>query len=306
MMNKADIVIVGAGPAGLTAAIYARRAGMSTVIFEGEIYGGQIVNTPEVENYPGIANISGFDLAMNLYNQASDLGAEFIMESVVAIEGNAADGFLVRSERTDVKAGAVVIATGAKNRHLGLPNEDLLLGHGISYCATCDGSFFRGKIVAVNGGGNTAVEDALYLADIASKVYLIHRRNEFRAEENLVARARDNEKIEIVTPKNVTGLNGEDKLTSILVTDTATGLQEEIAVDALFIAIGQVPSSSAFTNVASLENGYIVAGEDCRTGSEGIFVAGDVRTKTVRQLTTAAADGAVAALAACEFVRSKR
>ncbi|SCW57550.1 thioredoxin reductase (NADPH) [Ruminococcaceae bacterium YRB3002] len=299
----ADIVIIGGGPAGLTAAVYARRAGMETVVFEGAMYGGQIVNTPEVENYPGIPKISGFDLAMSLYNQASDLGAEFVMEAVVAIERYGERDWLVRSEYSSVKAKAVIIATGANNRHLGLENEDLLLGRGISYCATCDGAFFKNKVVAVNGGGNTAVEDALYLAGIASKVYLIHRRTAFRAEQRLVERAISTENMEIVTPKTVTALHGEDRLTGITVRDAETGEESEISLDALFVAIGQVPAAAPFAGLTVQENGYIKAGEDCLTGTEGIFVAGDVRTKAVRQLTTAASDGAVAALAACEYVR---
>lgn len=300
----ADIVIIGAGPAGMSAAVYARRAGMSTVVYEANMFGGQIVNTPEVENYPAIKKISGFDFAMGLYEQASELGAEFRMEPVVAIQGDAGSGFTVRSELSSEPAKAVIIATGASNRHIGIADEERLTGHGVSYCATCDGAFFKGKEVAVFGGGNTAVEDALYLAGLASKVYLIHRRNQFRAEQKLVDMAKANDKIEIVTPKIVTGLKGTDKLTAISVTDMADGREQMIDVDALFIAIGQIPAAEPFKTVVDQENGYIIAGEDCKTSAEGIFVAGDGRTKTVRQLTTAASDGAVAALAACDFVRS--
>ncbi len=300
----ADIVIIGAGPAGMSAAVYARRAGMSTVVYEANMFGGQIVNTPEVENYPAIKKISGFDFAMGLYEQASELGAEFRMEPVVAIQGDAKSGFTVRSEFSSEPAKAVIIATGASNRHIGIEDEERLTGHGVSYCATCDGAFFKGKEVAVFGGGNTAVEDALYLAGIASKVYLIHRRNQFRAEQKLVDMAKASDKIEIVTPKIVTGLKGTDKLTAISVTDMADGREQMIDVDALFIAIGQIPAAEPFKTVVDQENGYIIAGEDCKTSAEGIFVAGDGRTKTVRQLTTAASDGAVAALAACDFIRS--
>ena len=300
----ADIVIIGAGPAGMSAAVYARRAGMSTVVYEANMFGGQIVNTPEVENYPAIKKISGFDFAMGLYEQASELGAEFRMEPGVAIQGDAKSGFTVRSELSSEPAKAVIIATGASNRHIGIEDEERLTGHGVSYCATCDGAFFKGKEVAVFGGGNTAVEDALYLAGIASKVYLIHRRNQFRAEQKLVDMAKASDKIEIVTPKIVTGLKGTDKLTAISVTDMADGREQMIDVDALFIAIGQIPAAEPFKTVVDQENGYIIAGEDCKTSAEGIFVAGDGRTKTVRQLTTAASDGAVAALAACDFIRS--
>ncbi len=303
-MTMADIVIIGAGPAGMSAAIYARRAGMETVVFEGNMYGGQIVNTPEVENYPAIQKISGFDFAENLYNQMKDLGAKVKFEPVVAIEGDAETGFTVRSEYSSEHAKAVIIATGAKNRHIGIENEERLTGHGISYCATCDGAFFKGKEVAVFGGGNTAVEDALYLANLASKVYLVHRRNQFRAEETLVNSAKSNPVIETVTPAIVTGLKGDSKLTAIAVSDVSTGRERMIDVDALFIAIGQIPAAAPFANIVDQQDGYIVAGEDCKTSAKGIFVAGDGRTKSVRQLTTAAADGAVAALAACEFARS--
>lgn len=302
----ADIVIIGAGPAGMSAAIYARRAGMSTVVYEASMYGGQIVNTPEVENYPAIQKISGFDFATNLYEQMTNLGAELRMEPVVAIEGDAASGYKVRSEYSSEDARAVIIATGAKNRQMGIDGEERLTGHGISYCATCDGAFFKGQDVAVFGGGNTAVEDALYLANMCNKVFLVHRRNEFRAENALVEQARANDKIEIITPKIVTGLKGEDKLTAISLTDMADGREQMIDVAALFVAIGQVPAAAPFANLVAQENGYIVAGEDCKTSAEGIFVAGDGRTKNVRQLTTAAADGAVAALAACDFVRANR
>lgn len=300
----ADIVIIGAGPAGMSAAVYARRAGMSTVIYEANMFGGQIVNTPEVENYPAIQRISGFDFANNLYTQASDLGAEFRMEPVLSVTGDAKSGFNVKGEFTSEDAKAVIIATGAKNRNIGIDGEARLTGHGVSYCATCDGAFFKGKPVAVFGGGNTAVEDALYMAGVASKVYLIHRRNQFRAEQALVDRAVSNENIEIITPKIVTGLKGEDKLTAIAITDMADGREQMIDVDALFIAIGQIPQADIFESLVKLENGYVVAGEDCHTSAEGIFVAGDGRTKAVRQLTTAASDGAVAALAACDFIRS--
>jgi len=301
----ADIVIIGAGPAGMSAGIYARRAGMSTVIFEGNMYGGQIVNTPEVENYPAIQKISGFDFATNLYNQVTELGAEVRMEPIVSLEGSADTGFTVRSEYSSETAKAVILATGARNRSIGIDGEDRLLGRGVSYCATCDGAFFKGRQVAVFGGGNTAVEDALYLANLASKVYLIHRRNQFRAEAALVEQAKANSNIEIVTPCIVTGLKGEDKLTAIEVTDVADGKMKMIDVDALFIAIGQIPAAAPFANIVELDNGYVVAGEDCKTSAPGIFVAGDGRTKTVRQLTTAASDGAVAAIAACDFIRSR-
>lgn len=299
----ADIIIVGAGPAGLSAAIYARRAGMNTVVYEAESYGGQIINTPEIENYPAIAKISGFDFADGLYKQAEALGAEIKFDKVTEIkpiEG----GFEVSTEYSGTETcKAVVLAVGAKNRHMGIDREEELIGKGISYCATCDGSFYKGKTVAVTGGGNTAVEDAIYLCGIVEKVYLIHRRNEFRAEETLVNAAKALPNLEMVTPYVVKELRGEPKLSSIVLENREDGSEKELTVDGLFVAIGQEPATASFKDLVTLTGGYIEAGEDCRTNVPGIFAAGDGRTKKVRQLTTACADGAVAALAAVDFIK---
>ena len=299
----ADIIIVGAGPAGLSAAIYARRAGMDTVLYEGEMYGGQIINTPEIENYPAIAKISGFDFAQDLYNQAMNLGAVLEFDRVSGISKNDS-GFEVTldSGKTDT-AKAVILAVGASNRHLGIDREEELLGKGISYCATCDGAFYKDKVVAVNGGGNTAVEDAIYLAGIASKVYLIHRRNEFRADEVLVEAAKKLENLEIVTPYVIETLEGEPKLNCLGLTSKEDGSSKKIDVDGLFVAIGQEPKTADFKDLITLQGGYIEAGENCKTNVEGIFAAGDARVKKVRQLTTACADGAVAALAAIDYIK---
>lgn len=299
----ADIIIVGAGPAGLSAAIYARRAGMDTVLYEGEMYGGQIVNTPEVENYPAIAKISGFDFAQDLYNQAVNLGAKLEFDRVSGVV-KTDSGFEVTldSGKKDT-AKAVILAVGASNRHMGIAREDELLGKGISYCATCDGAFYKGKTVAVTGGGNTAVEDAVYLAGIASKVYLIHRRNEFRADDVLVEAAKKIPNLEMVTPYVVESLLGEPKLSSLELTNREDGSKKTIEVDGLFVAIGQEPKTADFKDLVTLSGGYIEAGEDCHTNVKGIFAAGDGRTKKVRQLTTACADGAVAALAAVDFIK---
>jgi len=299
----ADIIIVGAGPAGLSAAIYARRAGMDTVLYEGEMYGGQIVNTPEVENYPAIAKISGFDFAQDLYNQAINLGAKLEFDRVSGVV-KTDSGFEVSldSGKKDT-AKAVILAVGASNRHMGIAREDELLGKGISYCATCDGAFYKGKTVAVTGGGNTAVEDAIYLAGIASKVYLIHRRNEFRADDVLVEAAKKIPNLEMVTPYVVESLLGEPKLSSLELTNREDGSKKTIEVDGLFVAIGQEPKTADFKDLVTLSGGYIEAGEDCHTNVKGIFAAGDGRTKKVRQLTTACADGAVAALAAVDFIK---
>ena len=299
----ADIIIVGAGPAGLTAAIYARRAGMNTVVYEAESYGGQIINTPEIENYPAIAKISGFDFADGLYKQAEALGAEIKFDKVTEIrpvEG----GFEVATEYSGTETcKAVVLAVGAKNRHMGIAREEELTGKGVSYCATCDGAFYKGKTVAVTGGGNTAVEDAIYLCGMAEKVYLVHRRNEFRAEETLVNAAKAIENLEFVTPYVVKELKGEPKLSSVVLENREDGSEKELTVDGLFVAIGQEPATASFKDLVTLSGGYIEAGEDCRTNIPGIFAAGDGRTKKVRQLTTACADGAVAALAAVDFIK---
>ncbi len=299
----ADIIIVGAGPAGLSAAIYARRAGMNTVVYEAESYGGQIINTPEIENYPAIAKISGFDFADGLYKQAEALGAEIKFDKVTEIrpvEG----GFEVATEYSGTETcKAVVLAVGAKNRHMGIAREEELTGKGVSYCATCDGAFYKGKTVAVTGGGNTAVEDAIYLCGMAEKVYLVHRRNEFRAEETLVNAAKAIENLEFVTPYVVKELKGEPKLSSVILENREDGSEKELTVDGLFVAIGQEPATASFKDLVTLSGGYIEAGEDCKTNIPGIFAAGDGRTKKVRQLTTACADGAVAALAAVDFIK---
>ena len=299
----ADVIIIGAGPAGLSAAIYVQRAGRSALVLEAYTYGGQIVNTPEVENYPGIAKISGFDLATALYEQATALGAELVFDRAVKLEEQDGMKKITTESGAEYIAKAVILATGAKNRHLGIDREEELTGRGISYCATCDGAFFKGKPVAVNGGGNTALEDALFLSNYCSKVYIIHRREGFRGEPGQLESLRQKENVEFVLNATVTGLIGDPKLSAVEVTDKNTGDKRELAVNGLFIAIGQEPDNQAFSDLVELDKaGYITAGEDCRTKTPGIFTAGDCRTKTVRQLTTAAGDGAVAALAACSYL----
>lgn len=299
-----DILIVGAGTAGLTAAIYARRAGKSVVIYESESYGGQIINTPEIENYPGIKNVSGYKFATDLYEQAMALGTEFIYDMIMSIEGDSKTGFTCTTEfGKKVEGKTIILACGAKNRHLGIPMEERLTGRGVSYCATCDGAFFKGKDVAVNGGGNTALEDAIYLSGLCNKVYLIHRREEFRGEQALVDIVKKTPNIELVLNSTVKELCGEKKLEGIITKDTVTSGESRIDVEALFVAIGQVPSNAPFANLVNLDSaGYVIAGEDCKTNVPGIFAAGDGRTKTLRQLTTAAADGAIAAVGACDFI----
>ena len=298
----ADIIIIGAGTAGLTAAIYALRAGKSVLLFEGLSVGGQIINTPDVENYPGIAHTSGFEFASGLFEQARSFGAEIRYEAVKELR-NENGKWQVLTGKDTYEAGAVILATGAKNRPLGLAREQELTGKGISYCATCDGMFYRGKDVAVAGGGNTALEDARFLSNYCSKVYLVHRRDAFRGDEKNVERLREKENVEFVLNANVTSVTGESRVEGIEVTDKFSGQVRQIPVSGLFIAVGQMPANEAFSNVVSLdEKGYIIAGENCETGTPGIYAAGDCRTKEVRQLTTAAADGAVAALAASKYL----
>lgn len=293
-----DIIIVGAGTAGLTAAIYARRAGRSVLLFEAVAYGGQIINTPDIENYPGIAHISGFDFATALYQQAMDLGAELKYERVVRVE-SLRDKKIVHTEKGAYEAGAVILATGAKNRPLGLEREEEMIGRGVSYCATCDGMFFRGKDVVVAGGGNTALEDAAFLANYCRRVYLVHRRDAFRGSAQTAEKLAKTDNVEFVLNSRVTKILGDQKVEGVEVTNKLTGEIRTIPAAALFIAVGQMPDNGAFSDLVTIgEGGYIAAGEDCRTKTHGIYTAGDCRAKTVRQLTTAAADGAVAALAA--------
>ncbi|MDO5481019.1 MAG: thioredoxin-disulfide reductase [Candidatus Saccharibacteria bacterium] len=297
-----DIIIVGAGPAGLTAAIYGQRAAKKVLVLEAKSYGGQIINTLDIENYPAEAHVSGFDFATKLYNQAKELGAEIKFEKVLEIR-DFGEKKEVETGKEKYTAKTVILTTGSKNRKLGLAGEDELTGKGISYCATCDGAFYKKKKVAVVGGGNTALGDALYLADVAEKVYLIHRRDEFRGEEAVVEQLKKRENVELIYNSQVTKLVSEGKLTGLEVTDKE-GKTQKIKVDGLFIAIGRIPENDAFSELIELDAaGYVVAGEDCRTNVPGIFVAGDNRAKEVRQLVTATSDGAVAATAAVKYLR---
>ncbi len=296
-----DIIIIGAGPAGLTAAIYARRALKKTMILEATSYGGQIINTLDIENYPSTPHISGFDLATNMYQQAKELGTEFIFEKAITIKKDKKE-IIVETKNHTYQSKTLIIATGLDNRKLGIEKEKELLGKGISYCATCDGNFYKEKEVAVVGGGNTALEDALYLSNLAKKVYLIHRRDQFRANEIEVEKCKKQKNIEFVLNSNIKKLIGENNLNAIEVENN----QEEkriINVSGLFIAIGKVPENENFKKLIHLDNnGYIIAGEDCHTNIEGIFVAGDNRTKELRQLVTATSDGAIAATEAIKYL----
>lgn len=296
--EKFDVIIIGAGTAGLSAAIYAARASANVLVLEESSYGGQIIYSAEVENYPGIKHISGFQFATDLYEQAVGVGAEIRFEKVIGIkvldEKEQTHNKAVYTENKEYLSKAIIIATGSRNRRLGLEREQQLTGSGISYCAACDGAFFKGRTVAVFGGGNTAFEDAIFLSGYCRKVYMIHRRNEFRAEKSLVERLGQKENVEYLLNCTVAALNGSDKLESVELSDGKT-----LKIDAIFVAIGREPQNEIYKEIINLDDyGYIIAGEDCKTNTEGIFAVGDCRTKHVRQLVTAASDGAVAALAA--------
>ncbi|MDD7403438.1 MAG: thioredoxin-disulfide reductase [Butyribacter sp.] len=301
-----DIIIVGAGTAGLSAAIYSLRAGKSVLVLEQQpSYGGQIVNASKVENYPGIPEISGFEFAKSLYEQAVGLGAEVIFQKVIRIEEQAPNK-VVCTEKDSWECKSIILATGAKKRPLGVPGEETFAGKGVSYCATCDGMFFRGKEVAVAGGGNTALEDANFLANYCSKVTVIHRRDTFRGDKKSLMRLQAKQNVTFLLDSEVVELLGENMLSGIKVRNKKNGKVTEVPVSGLFIAVGQMPDSEVFSDQVETDQlGYIVANEDCKTNKEGIFVAGDCRTKTVRQLTTAASDGAIAGIAACEWCDGK-
>ena len=296
-----DILIIGAGPAGLTSAIYGRRALKEVLVLEAVSYGGQIINTLDIENYPVEAHISGFDFATKLYNQAKDLGAEIKYEKVVDLIDKKDYKEVITTKNT-YQAKTVIIATGSSNRKLGLELEEELIGKGISYCATCDGNFYKDKSVAVVGGGNTALEDCLYLSNICKKVYLIHRRDEFRGDLSVVEKLKEKDNVEFIYNSNITKLIANQVLEKIEVTDKDQNTSE-LEVSGLFVAIGRVPETENFKKLIKTDNnGYIEAKENCHTNIEGIFVAGDIRVKDLRQLVTATSDGAVAATEAVKYL----
>ncbi len=298
-----DIIIVGAGPAGLTAALYATRARKKVLVLEALSYGGQIINTLEIDNYPVAPHISGFDFAEKLYNQVLELGVDFKFEKVIEIKNNKNYKEVVTKENT-YQGKTLILATGSENRKLGLEKEQDFVGCGVSYCATCDGAFYKNKEVAVVGGGNTAIEDALYLSDIASRVYLIHRRDQFRADNVSIQKLKDKKNVEILYNNRVTKLIGDRKLEGILVSDK-NNVEKEISICGLFIAVGRIPENENFRKLIELDDsGYIVSNELCHTNVPGIFVAGDNRVKELRQLVTATSDGAIAATEAIKYLNS--
>ena len=288
-----DLIIIGSGPAGLSAAVYGRRAGFSTLVIEkNPMSGGQVLNTYEVDNYLGLPGINGFDMGMKFREHAEKMQAEFIEADVLGVE-DMGDYKLVKTTDGDYEAKGVIIASGASHSHLGVPGEEELSGMGVSYCATCDGAFFRGKTVAVIGGGDVAVEDAIFLARACEKVYLIHRRDSLRAAQSLQDTMLALPNVEVCWNSVVESINGEGRVNSITLVHKNGGTKSELAVQGVFIAVGIKPNSESFiTNIAADEKGYLIAGEDCATSMPGVFAAGDIRTKKLRQIVTAVADGA--------------
>lgn len=297
-----DVIIVGGGPAGLSAALYALRAGKRVLVLEKNNFGGQIAWSPRVENYPGIPSVSGAEFTDILMSQVMDRGGELELTEVIGISD---EGFVktVRTTDGDFNAKAVILATGAKHRRLGLPREEELTGNGVSYCAVCDGAFYKGRPVAVAGGGDAALQDALLLSTLCSEVYIIHRRNAFRAESANVDAVSARANIRLVLSCTVAELEGAPALSGLIVQNALDGSRGRLQVDGLFVAVGFEPENGGFSQFAGLDaSGWFASGEDCLTRTPGIFVAGDCRAKEVRQLTTAVSDGAVAAVSACRFV----
>lgn len=298
-----DICIIGAGTAGLSAAIYGMRAGKSVLVLEALNYGGQIINTPDIENYPGFRHISGYDFATALYEQANRLGMQLVYDRAVGIARDM-DKFTVLGNVAEYQARTVILATGMKRRKLDIPGEDKFRGLGVSYCATCDGAFYRNRKAAVAGGGNSAFSEALYLSDFCEEVYLIHRRDTFRGEQSTLEHLKQKKNIRIIANATMLSVNGTDAVASVSYRENATGHVRELPVDGLFVAVGSIPDTDYLDGFVALDkNGFVTADESCRTDVSGVFVAGDCRTKAVRQLTTAAADGTVAALAACAYLK---
>lgn len=316
-----DLIIVGSGPAGLSAAIYAQRARLDTLVIEKDmVSGGQVLTTYEVDNYPGLPGINGFDLGTKFREHAEQLGTRFVTDEVEKIEVNSPGELLLAAElekdytlserniktviceQNRYRARAVLIATGARHQKLGVPGEKELSGMGVSYCATCDGAFFRNKEVAIVGGGDVALEDAVFLSRLCTKVYLIHRRDKLRGAKSLQEQVFKQGNIQILWDTVVNEIQGEMKVESLKLENKKTGEKSDLEVQGVFIAVGIVPNSQNFDGLVDMEHGYIKAGEDTRTSCEGIFAAGDVRTKPLRQIVTAAADGANGVTAAERYL----
>ena len=294
-----DIIIVGAGIAGMTAAIYAKRAGKEVLLLDEVSYGGQIINSNSVENYPGFKSISGYELATSIFNQTQDFGVSFKMERVV----NITESREVITNKNKYQARAIIIASGLRYRRLDVIGEDKFLGKGLSYCATCDGNFYKKLDVCVVGGGNTALEDALYLSNICNHIYLIHRRDKLRGDKYLIDLLNKKDNVSFIYDSVVKEICGDDKISSVLLLNKTNNKEVSINVSGVFVAVGYEPSSSVFNNIINLdERGYIKS-DDCTTNVSGIFVAGDVRSKKLRQLVTASSDGAIAATLAVSYLK---
>ena len=299
-----DVIIIGSGPAGLAAAIYAMRAGLQTLVIEKQpMSGGQVLNTVDVDNYPGLPGIGGFELGMSFREHAEKLGAQFETAEVTAIEAAEEKEKIVVTAKESYRCRTIVLAMGAIHRMLGVPGEEALRGMGVSYCATCDGAFFRGKTVAVIGGGDVALEDALFLARGCEKVYLIHRRDELRGARSLQQRVFDTPNIEIIWDSIVESIDGEDMVKMLQIRNKKTNQQTSLALQGVFIAVGITPDTGLVSDLVACDaGGYVCADETCVTSIPGIFAAGDLRTKKLRQIVTAVADGANAITAAENYI----
>lgn len=296
-----DIIVIGAGPAGLTAAIYARRAGKSVLVLEKDTFGGQMTFSPKLENYPGFETISGNELAQKMLEQALALGAEIDMDTVVDVTDG--ETKTVHGEMNTYEAKSVIIAAGARHRRLRLPREEEFIGNGISFCAVCDGAFYQGQHIALIGGGNTALQEAVLLSELCSKVTIVQNLAFLTGEQKLVDTLAARENVEYLYSTVVSGYEGDDTLRAVLLHNTETNMDSRLEIDGLFLAIGTEPENDPYKNLAELNDfGYIVSDEGCRTATEGVFVAGDCRTKAYRQIATAIADGATAALNACRYL----
>ena len=298
-----DIIIVGAGPAGLTAAIYARRADKSVLVLEKGMFGGQMTFSPKIENYPGYNQISGNELAEKLVDQAITLGADIDMQEVTGVRKEENGVFIVTCDECEFMAHTVIIATGSRHRMLGLSKEERFVGDGISFCAVCDGAFYVDKTVAVIGGGNSALQEAIMLSDGCEKVYVVQNLNYLTGEEKLAAILRERENVEFIFGCVVDEILGDDVFGGIVILNEHSGERVRLDLDGMFVAIGQVPENEAYKNLVALsDRGYVVSDENCLTETDGLFVAGDCRTKNIRQISTACGDGATAALAACRYL----
>lgn len=299
-----DVIIVGAGPAGMTAAVYTSRANMSTLMIERGIPGGQMANTEEIENYPGFASILGPELSTKMFEHAQKFGAEYVYGDIQEVRDGHPFKTVIAGDK-EYKAKSVIIATGAEHRLLGVPGEKEFSGRGVSYCAVCDGAFFRGKELVVVGGGDSAVEEAVFLTRFATKVTIVHRRDQFRAQKILQKRAFENEKIEVIWNATVKEIRGENVVNSVLLQDTITGEERELPTNGVFIYVGMDPLSASVRGLGITNDaGYIVTDDKMRTAVSGIFAAGDVRDKMLRQVVTATGDGSIAAQSAQHYVEN--